>query len=92
MAHQKWPATAGKQRRRWGKAWYQPFDQLDQAALGLRFTLHLPATAMIPPGEWPLFKIALDLAQSGALTPLNEQERLLVAEIAQASTPIFTTA
>lgn len=92
MAHQKWPATAGKQRRRWGKAWYQPFDQLDQAALGLRFTLHLPATAMIPPGEWPLFKIALDLAQSDALTPLNEQERLLVAEIAQASTPIFTTA
>src|SRR5208337_5548598 len=38
MAHQQWPN--GK-KRRWNKTFYEPFDEIDQAALGLRFTLHL---------------------------------------------------
>ncbi len=52
MAHQQWPK--GK-RRPWKKTFYEPFDEIDLAALGLRFTLHLPVTAMIPPGHWELF-------------------------------------
>ncbi|MGA2256208.1 MAG: aldo/keto reductase [Thermoguttaceae bacterium] len=86
MAHQSWPKEAG---RRWNKAWYQPFDQTDQVALALRFTLHLPVTAMIPPGHWELVKMALGLAQSGALTPLNDNERKLIGQIAEKSKPIF---
>ena len=62
MAHQQWPAQS---KHRWNKAWYEPFDEVDKAALGLRFTLHLPVTAMLPPGHWELFKMALGLAQSG---------------------------
>lgn len=86
MAHQQWPK--GK-RHRWKKTFYEPFDDLDQAALGLRFTLHLPVNAMFPPGHWELFQMALDLAQVGALVPLNGSERRLIKKIAQDSESIF---
>lgn len=86
MAHQLWPR--GK-RHRWRKTFYEPFDDMDRAALGLRFTLHLPVTALFPPGHWELFRMALDLAQSGALTPLNRKERELIKQIARRSDPIF---
>ena len=58
-------------------------------AIGLRFTLHLPVTAMIPPGQWELFKMAVELAQSQALTPLNDNERRLAEGIAAKSDPLF---
>ena len=87
MAHQKW--SVKEEDRKWKKAWYEPFDQIDKAALGLRFTSGLPAHAMIPPGHWELFKMAVELAQAGALTPLNDAERKLVASIAEGSDPIF---
>jgi predicted aldo/keto reductase-like oxidoreductase len=86
MAHQQWPK--GK-KHRWAKTFYEPFDKIDQAALGLRFTLHLPVTAMFPPGHWELFQMALGLAQAGALVPLNTKERKIVREIAGNSEPIF---
>jgi aryl-alcohol dehydrogenase-like predicted oxidoreductase len=89
MAHQKWSEKSRPDRRRWNKAWYEPFDDLDKVALGLRFTLHLPVTAMLTPGHWDLLKMSLDLAQSGALIPLNESERKLAQEIASKSDPIF---
>jgi predicted aldo/keto reductase-like oxidoreductase len=89
MAHQEWSEKSKPDRRRWNKAWYEPFDDLDKVALGLRFTLHLPVTAMLTPGHWDLFKMALDLAQSGALTPLDNKERKLAQEIASKSDPIF---
>jgi hypothetical protein len=44
---------------------------------------------MIPPGHWDLFKMAVELAQAGALTPLNEAEREIVAAIAREGEPIF---
>lgn len=90
MAHQKWPASTDRKSRRWNKAWYEPFDDVDKVALGLRFTLHLPVTAMIPPGHWELFQMAVRLAQAGALTPLNENERITIEQIARQSEPIFT--
>ncbi len=89
MAHQKWPEGAKRGQGRWNKAWYEPFDEIDKIALGLRFTLHLPTTAMIPPGHWELVKTAIGLAQAGALTPLTDQERTVIGEIAQKSDPIF---
>jgi predicted aldo/keto reductase-like oxidoreductase len=86
MAHQLWPK--GK-KHRWKKTFYQPFDEIDKAALGLRFTLHLPVTAMFPPGHWEFFQMALDLAQAGALTPLTSSERKIIKQIAKDSVPIF---
>jgi predicted aldo/keto reductase-like oxidoreductase len=86
MAHQLWPR--GK-KHRWKKTFYEPFDEIDQAVLGLRFTLHLPVTAMFPPGHWELFQMALKLAQAGALLPLNKKERKIIKQIAKNSIPIF---
>ncbi len=86
MAHQQWQAG---EKRKWNKTFYEPFDEIDTAALGLRFTLHLPVTAMFPPGHWELFKMALDLVQAGALVPLNDEERKIIAKIARKSDPIF---
>ena len=87
MAHQKW---AELEERRWNKAWYEPFDEIDQVALGLRFTLHLSVDAMIPPGHWELFKMAVNLAPAGALTRLNSDEQKIVAAIAGQSEPVFS--
>jgi len=44
---------------------------------------------MLTPGHWELFSMALKLAQSRALTRLNENERKVIDEIAQKSDPIF---
>jgi predicted aldo/keto reductase-like oxidoreductase len=89
MAHQKWPKSMKREKRPWKKAWYEPFDEIDKVSLGLRFTFHLPAHAMIPPGDWALFKMAVELAQSGALTPLNDDEQEMIRAIAVDSEPIF---
>jgi predicted aldo/keto reductase-like oxidoreductase len=90
MAHQKWPKSMKRDERPWKKAWYEPFDEIDKVSLALRFTFNLPAHAMIPPGDWELFKMAVELAQSGALTPLNDNEREMIRAIAKDSEPIFT--
>jgi aryl-alcohol dehydrogenase-like predicted oxidoreductase len=90
MAHQKLPESIKQDERFWKKIWYEPFDDIDKASLGLRFTSHLPVHAMIPPGQWDLFKMAVELAQSGALTPLNGNERDIIHAIAMDSEPIFT--
>ena len=50
---------------------------------------HLPSHALIPPGHWDLFKMAVELAQSDALTPLNDNEREIVRAIAMDAEPIF---
>jgi hypothetical protein len=68
----------------------KPFDDIDKLAFGLHFTLHLPVTAMLAPGHWDLFKMALDLAQARALIPLNADERKLAEQIASKSDPIFS--
>ena len=75
MAHRSWPENIPESKRKWNKTFYEPFDEIDKAALRLRFTLHLPVTAMFPPGHWELFKMALDLTQAGALVPLNDEEQ-----------------
>jgi hypothetical protein len=62
---------------------------MDQAALGLRFTLRLPVTAMFPPGHWELFTMASGWVQAGALTPVNAREQRIIRQTAWASTPIF---
>ena len=90
MAHQRWPQSISRGERPWNKTWYQPFDKIDMVSLALRFTAHLPAHAMIPPGHWELFKMAVELAQAGALTPLNQNEHEIIRAIATDSEPIFT--
>jgi hypothetical protein len=89
MAYQKRGSGESASAQRWNKTWYEPLDALDRVSLALRFTANLPVTALIPPGHWELFDMAARLAQSGALTPLNDRERELVEAMARASDPLF---
>jgi hypothetical protein len=41
------------------------------------------------PGHWEQVKMAAGLAQPGALTPLNDNERKVIEAIAEKSDPIF---
>ena len=69
------------------KCWYTPLIDPAEAELGLRWTLSQDITAAIPPGEWPLFQIALRTAQS--FTPLSEDEMAEVARRARGEEPLF---
>lgn len=93
MARCKWPDDLPAEQRPWRKTWYAPLDRREDAALGLRFTLHLPVTAALPPGHWELFEMALDLAQSDALdAPLSAAEAAHLDALLRDETPIFDAA
>ena len=93
MARCKWPADLAEAERPWKKTWYLPLDTRERAALGLRFTLHLPVTAALPPGHWELFEMALDLAQSDALdAPLDDAEAAQLDALIRDEEPIFDAA
>ena len=70
------------------KCWYQPCTDEEKAALALRFTLSLPVTAAIPPGDERLFRMALSLAHD--FIPLSDKEKDDVKRLAQDVEPIFT--
>jgi len=69
-----------------------PLDDLVQTSGFARYRISDPLprfAAMFPPGHWELSKMALDLAQAGALVPLNEDEQKVIKKIAKKSEPIF---
>lgn len=72
------------------KCWYAPLDDPDEAALALRWTLSQDVTAAIPPGEWPLFQIALRTARN--FSPLTGDERDEMARRARGEEPLFRLA
>ncbi|MER3473231.1 MAG: oxidoreductase [Armatimonadota bacterium] len=76
--------------KRLEKCWYEPITDPKMAELALRFTLSLPVTAAIPPGDENIFRMALGLGERfRKITPREEQQ--LRAE-AQKLTPIFSRA
>lgn len=74
------------------KCWYSPLDDPKEAVQALRWTLSQDLTAAIPPGEWPLFQIAMDAAAQGRLTPLSREESEEMTRKARGETPLFTLA
>lgn len=74
MAHGKWPE---KGEHRWKKAWYEPLDTPHQAELALRWTLSKPVTAALPPGEWDLFRLAVEIATDFEPVAFEETEELM---------------
>jgi len=89
MALQQWPQGLKEEDRKWRKAWYEPLEKEADVELALRYTLHLPVTAALPPGHWELFRIAVDLAAAGRLKePLRESERERLIALAKGK-PIF---
>jgi aryl-alcohol dehydrogenase-like predicted oxidoreductase len=62
MAKQKWQND--EDCKAYPKCWYEPVLQPEMASLALRWTLSQDITAALPPGEEPLFKIALEIASA----------------------------
>lgn len=77
-------------RSEYPKAWYEPLADRSEAERALRYTLSLPLTAAIPPGDIRLFRLALDIAD--AFTPLSDAEREAIHVQAQTEQPLFRLA
>jgi len=86
MARQRWPENAPN-RGRYGKCWYQPTSEREEASRALRWTLNQPVTAAVPPGEAELFRMALDIASGPLEVTEEEVEQLRAAS--DGLTPIF---
>jgi aryl-alcohol dehydrogenase-like predicted oxidoreductase len=74
-------------RAEYPKAWYEPLADPTEAALALRYTLSLPITAALPPGDIHLFRLALKIAQDYA--PLASEEHAQVQAWASREKPLF---
>ena len=90
LAHQQWPDEHSPERQRYSKCWYQPITDPHLAELALRFTLSQPVTAALPPGEEPLFRMALDLAPK--FTPIAAAEIKELKALSASLNPVFKAA
>ena len=87
MAKAPWPKSMKREDRPQPKCWYEPAALPEEASLALRWTLSLPITAAVPPGDEAFFRRALDVAQNFA--PIkDEEERILMARAAGVE-PLF---
>ena len=87
MARTMWPQSMKEADRPQPKCWYQPAPLTEEAPLALRWTLELPITAALPPGDEKYFRRALDIAQK--LQPLSEEEKKQLLARAAGVEPIF---
>ena len=69
------------------KCWYEPVTDPEETNLAVRFTLSLPITAAVPPGDVRLFRRAMDIASE--FTPLTDEEREVLKRRAEGLQPIF---
>ena len=64
---------------KWGKCWYVPEDNYEEASLGLRFTLSLEGvTAAVSPSHAELLWLACDIADN--FTPITKEELSMLKE------------
>jgi aryl-alcohol dehydrogenase-like predicted oxidoreductase len=74
-------------RSEYPKAWYEPLADRSEAEMALRYTLSLPITAAVPPGDMRLFRMALDIADN--FRPLSDLELAAARAKAAQETPLF---
>ena len=84
MAHTPWPAAGPRQ---YPNCWYRPIDDAGLALQALRFTLSEDVTALFPPADEHLYRLALSLA--GSATPLSRDERQRLLDSARGLKPIM---
>jgi diketogulonate reductase-like aldo/keto reductase len=85
------PWTAADDRGSYPHCWYKPIDDPSLARKALRFTLGEGVTALIPPGDARMVRLAISLA--GEIeTPLTEGERQPLFQAARGIEPVFKTA
>jgi hypothetical protein len=88
MARRPWPEGADRSIAQ--NTWYEPHTDPAEAELALRWTLSLPITAAVPPGDPNLFRMAMDFADH--FTPLTSVEMAEVESRARQNLPLFTVA
>jgi aryl-alcohol dehydrogenase-like predicted oxidoreductase len=76
MAHSPWRKS---DQRKYPNCWYRPIEDRELARQALRFTLSENMTALIPPGDERLFRMALELAPDLAPLSAHEREELLAS-------------
>jgi predicted aldo/keto reductase-like oxidoreductase len=85
MAKGQWPKDAD--RTKFPKCWYEPLTSEEDIRMGLRYTLSHPVTNAIAPGDFGLFKIAVNLRDQ--LNPLNSAEVTAIKVKAANVNPLF---
>ncbi|NLT43868.1 MAG: aldo/keto reductase [Anaerolineae bacterium] len=81
------PWSEGEERN-WPKCWYAPAESLEEATLGLRFTLSRGVTAAVSPSHAELLWWMCDAADKG-ITPLSEAEEAALKARSAGIKPIF---
>ncbi len=84
MAHGPWRRG---EKREYSKCWYRPIEDRPLALEALRFAFSEGVTSMIPPGEEPLFRMALDVAPD--IKPLSPEAHSRLLAKARNLTPLF---
>lgn len=87
MAREPWASKNDPERKAHPNCWYRPLTEPREVELALRYTLSLPVTAALPPGDPSLFRMALDLASS--FRPITEEETRELRGRLASSQPIF---
>ena len=70
MANELWPT---EDRGEYQKCWYKPLTDKDIIEMAIKFTLSKNVVSFLPPGNEKLFKLALEIVNSG-LSEINEDE------------------
>ena len=84
VARTFWP---DRDKAKWPKCWYEPYDERDQAELPFRWTLSQEVTAAVSPAQTELFPMMLDIAES--FRPITPEEERHLRDMAKELTPIF---
>jgi len=87
MARQKWPKNDPK-RGIYPICWYQPLTDLDEAELGLRYTLSRPIVAALPPSSDRLHRLAMILAMD--YQPITAEQEQALKTLAEDLDPVFS--
>jgi aryl-alcohol dehydrogenase-like predicted oxidoreductase len=85
MARTRWAQDADRSGH--PNCWYEPYTDKEKAEQAWRWTLSLPITAALPPGDPLLFSWALEFAER--FEPLTDDERGLVEASAMEQRPLF---
>lgn len=73
----------------YSKCWYVPHDTPAEVEQCVRFTLSLPVTALVPPGEEKLWRMAVDAARE--FRPLTDSENEELASRAKGLKPVMSS-
>jgi hypothetical protein len=85
LAHTVWRRL---ENRLYPNCWYHPIDDPVLALQAMRFSLSGDVTALLPPADERLYRMAVELAC--AVTPLTDEERGRLFEHARGVKPILT--